>query len=202
MTQIQTGRYQRFARLLLGVRGPGAFSDVEEALVPTLTVDGDRPEHGVLKQVTPWAFRISTPGAAGLICFHELRNPAGSSVLAVVDYISPRNNQDFFYTLRDNAAGFLGAAVGPRNAGIISRDGRTGVRGAVLEVRDDNASFAALPFAPQWVNPVDRGSPAPPWWVIPPGYSLIIAYTTQNASIDLAYSWYERPAEPDELRAL
>lgn len=198
VNEIQVGRQNAVLHKLLAMKEGAPSPILAPEVIPVLVLESDRPEWAFLAgEALCWGF--VEPGAVvGQIAYCELRNPAGSGVLCVVEEVVLASaTASAFFALGIGSYAPLSAA----SASIV-RDTR------ILPGRP-SCSLASINTAasPGGINgykilqstgsdPVIIRTPI----ILSPGTLLAIQTTNMNIGIRVSVSWRERTLEPSETR--
>jgi len=194
----ETGLDQVLAKRLT-TPGGAVAPTVAPELFPVLTLENDRPEWGYLKGEFRY-FRALTPTAPAASSHVILRNPANSSLIAVLERVTGSTTAG---ALGISMAPIGNFATGAASATGVPRDGRYSAfaggvftRTSQLVVFSADAALAAVAEGFRTVSTtLDFSDPI----ILTPGFDLAIYGRTAAASILVNLMWSERRAQPSEL---
>lgn len=200
MSKIEVGQFSTMLRRYLGMKG---VSDVTDELAPeisaTLVLEQERPEWEFLKGARLHAWAGSVPALAANFGAARLRNPAGSGMVAIVNYCNVGAGVGVVAT----ATFGLQTADQATVSGTANRDGR-------LFPPTGGALVASFGYAALGGNAIDTvalaaNSPAFPLFrgsaiVITPGSALNLGLSTANVDFFFSFHWLEKRIDELELR--
>lgn len=209
--RIGQPRWAESIRRLLGLEGWSSIESVAPEIVPVAIAVPDGPENAALRQERLAMGGLNAAGGVGTQAHVQLVNPAGSSILVILErvwVIQFAANGDVELRV---GTGVLGAATQQAVTGW--RDGRWGFASTRLPQAQiwtlASAATAGVTVGTYRVGPgAATGGAAisesiPQWWQLPmilsPGDSIHFRQVTANAQIQVGYQWRERICTTDEL---
>ena len=196
--EIQVGRYNAVLHKLLSMEEGAPAPQLSGDLVPTLTIEHDRPEWKFLGGERMCYSSALLGAVADKYNQTVLFNPVGSGVLGIVERLNGGLESNNNLTLYDHTIMVTGASL--TKMASVARDYRWTsvtstlgfyyqVESALVGTRRQVARNAAFDM---WeiTDPI----------ILPPGYGVGIATHVINLPIACNAWWRERPLEPSETR--
>ena len=179
-----------------GGYGEVGISRLSETLTPTIDL-WSRPEWALLRGERHWMVRPSNIATVAEFTQVGIRNPTGSRMLVVVQWIQvvPVSNEKF--SVKYAASSAVDATSTPN-----SLDTRTSLLAGISTVSLANSAAAALGAnLASWSRlSGDSGEPLRLDLVLSPGFDVYVGIDVTNRAIEATFRGYERMAFPGELQ--
>lgn len=197
--EILAARFNSILNKLLSMKEGAPAPSLSSDIVPTIQLEGDRPEYAFLGGVRLCAGFVGVAaGGAGNRSVALLRNPATSGVIVVVEAIVLHSTvASKTFVIRNAVTGGV-TATGSR-----VRDSRWGTMVPAALVQSTNGAAATgniVGFWPGQSNGTATSGRIDVPFVITPNESLAIEPGVDNEGVSAGFFWRERAVEPSELR--
>lgn len=206
MPRIEVGRYGQILGRLLNIADRNPSGDIAPEIVPTLQLEGNRPEWAFLGGMRNCASgaSISAGGASTTVEIY-LTNPTGSNALAIFEECTMLARTTGYVTY---IAGQMLTPNTSPNVGTfasVAQDGRdpANIAGSALQtacrveghITASSSSNRAISYVEQFQ--AASGAVFPPvkidgCYVLVPGTQLVFYYSNQNVQGAYTLRWRER----------
>lgn len=207
--EIQSGRFNRFAQKLLGIKGgppvPTVSSDFQNVIPFPQNLGADY----YLASIDLFGFAVTLTGLAANISFLEVRNPTGSNVAIVVVLASAYETaaaDQFGFNLYKTATADQGTALAGSSALPWDRRSQRIAPAAIVSWNAGSAFVSPSVAAGARTIVQLSGAINTPVQLIPPGFEIPVmpgdacGISTLNNAVALSASiwWRERVLEESE----
>ena len=198
MNIIQGGRWDNLFRRYFGMKGaPAIAPELDATIQPVIVMQDDAPELSLLKATRRYMTQGFQAAVAGQLSHIMLINPAGSGVLAVVEFWQIANGPAAAHV----AGAVANIALGVAGPAVQSVDLRDPLTSATCQVRTlaqvadnlvGNIFSRTTTASESFVN-----LKTPPGIVLPPGTGWACR-STANVAAAANITWTERSMEAGE----
>lgn len=197
--EILAARFNSILNKLLSMKEGAPAPSLSSDIVPTIQLEGDRPEYAFLGGVRLAAGFVGVAaGGAGNRSVAKLVNPAASGVLVVIEKIVVHSTvASKTFVIRTGTTG------GATATGSRVRDARWGFMVPAALVQSVNGAAVngqILSFWPGQSNGTATAAFIDTAFVLPPGTDIAIEPGVDNEGVSAGFFWRERAIEPSELR--
>jgi hypothetical protein len=198
--EILIGRWNRYLQKLLSMKGGPPSPQLASEISATFEIEQPSVEDRVLLGWNSYAVFFNPAASVGNTSGAQIRNPAGSNVVAVINKITLFASGVTGVTISQASTtpDLATARVGFR------RDARTGAQGSTCVTTQANAVTA---FAGQSIQnhtiqaggaEVEAIFPGNQEWPLLPGDTLRISTDALNVALVVNLIWFERALEESE----
>ncbi len=201
MNLIQTGRFNRLFQKLFSIKGGANVTEVGAEILPVMNIRIGAE----VRYLEGWELfaigTIASPIVAqtGAV---QLRNPAGSGVIAVIEKVNFSSQSAQRITFSQSFGGLTAdlanlttpRQLDPRTRANSSLQGSNGNNVADLTAGMFNYPIPANPIPIELVNFEDQE------WPLLPGQAFRILANTVNTDLTVNIRWRERALEESELK--
>jgi len=111
VAQINQPRYEQFAGRVLGVKGPGTLTYLENSLFATLPVDTSAPfEFWQPQGIDRYVCTANQPGVAGQYGYMQVFNNSDGKLLVIEDHFVLPGANTFYWTTIQKGGSVIGGA--------------------------------------------------------------------------------------------
>jgi len=197
--EVQQTRWDRLLRRASGSIGPGSrVSETLSELFPVFNVESPPAELLVLGGTHMAMGFTSEPGVVANFQVSQLFNPVGSAAIITLTSLSISTDTSATFDLGLTEGSFT--TDHPTQKGFV--DGRLiAVNTPIGQVREETAGAAGVSQYRLTLEIAESNIFMPPHAVavLSPGTGFSVGTAQTNTTLEVGYTWTERPAEPSEL---